>query len=278
MATSFFEQEELRDLYVRQKLSIHAIARQKRCHHSTVWRYLVLHGIPRRSVSEAKIKYPRNSFSGELTEKAYLLGFRAGDLHVHRANHSETSETITVACVSTMTDQIELVRSLFSQYGRVNISEGPKQTSITCYLDLSFNFLLDKDDKVPHWIMADQKCFAAFLAGYIDAEGCIQVKAQTHAAEVTIRSYDVNILRTCWAALKRLGITCPPVHLIKSAGERDATGPIYHKDYWCLGIYRKQSLSSLFAIIDPYLKHPKRRQDMLKAWENVRMRSGHMKG
>jgi len=113
MARTLFTEEELQDLYVRQRLSLRLIAIQKGCYPETVRKYLVLYGISRRSVSEAKIKYPRKSFSGELTEKAYLLGFRAGDLCVHTANYSKTSQTIIVACSSTVPEQIELIRRLF---------------------------------------------------------------------------------------------------------------------------------------------------------------------
>jgi len=209
---------------------------------------------------------------------AYLSGFRAGDLCVYKANHSDTSQTITVACASTVWEQIELVRSLFEKYGALNLSKGEKQTVITCYLDLSFSFLLEKDDQVPSWVLSDQRYFAAYLAGYIDAEGYIQVKRHTNAAEMVIRSYDVNILRTCWATLQGLDVICPPVYLVKQKGSRDADGPLYHKDYWGLGIYRRDSLCRLFSLIAPYLKHPKRRRDMLKAWENAKARLGHSKG
>jgi len=274
MATALFTEKELRDLYVRQRLSLNAIAKRRGCHQETVRQYLIQYGISRRSVAVAKIIYPRRSFSGQPIEKAYLLGFRAGDLCVYKANHRETSQTITVACASTVKEQIDLVRSLFEQYGHIGLSEGERQTVITCYLDLSFDFLLEKDDRIPDWILADQNWFAAYFAGYIDAEGCIQVKRHTRAAEVVIRSYEVNILRTCWGILQKLGIVCPPVYLIKRKGERDAQGPLYHKDYWGLGIYRRESLLQLFNLIAPDLKHPKRRQDMLVAWDNVKTRLG----
>jgi len=273
-----FTADELRDLYMRQRLSLGAIAKQEGCHLETVRKYLILYGIPRRSISEAKIKYPRKSFSGKATEKAYLLGLRAGDLCVHTANYSETSQTIIVACGSTVSEQIELIRSLFEEYGHINLSKREAQTVITCYLDLSFGFLLEKDDRIPDWILIDQRSFAAYLAGYIDAEGCIKIKHQTGAAEVIIRSYDVNILRTCWTALQRLGVVCPSVSLVKRKGERDANGPFYHKDYWRLGIYRRDSLLRLFTLIFPYLKHAERRRDMLAALENVKIRLGLIEG
>lgn len=194
IAKTLFTEEELRNLYEQQRLSTRAIAQIKGCHHETVREYLVLYGIPRRSVAEAKIKYPRRSFSGDSTEMAYLLGFRAGDLCVYKANRSDTSQTITVACTSTVAEQ------------------------------------------------------------------------------------DVNILRACWATLQELGVICPPVYLIKQKGSRDADGPLYHKDYWGLGIYRRESLCRLFSLIAPHLKHPKRRRDMLAAWENAKARLSQSQG
>src|SRR3990172_4419764 len=111
MVKALFNEEELNDLYVRQRLSLRAIAEQRGCHRETVRNYLILYGVSRRSVSEAKIKYPRKGFSGEPIEKAYLLGFRVGDLCVHTANYSKTSQTIIVACASTVRGQIELIGS-----------------------------------------------------------------------------------------------------------------------------------------------------------------------
>ncbi|MBI5650455.1 MAG: hypothetical protein HZC40_08430 [Chloroflexi bacterium] len=265
-----FTEEELRELYEQQRLSIRAIAKQKRVHPETIRDYLILFGIARRSVAEAKIKYPRRSFSGDAIEKAYLLGFRAGDLNVQTANFSPTSQTIIVACGTTRPEQVALFRSLFEAYGHVAQYQSSGQLFAVCYLDRSFDFLLEQEDRVPDWIIAEPCCFASFLAGYIDAEGCIQVKRQTRASEVIIRSYDKGILQACWTRLQELDIICPPIYLVQTKGARDADGPIYHGDYWGLGIYRQMSLLRLFTLIEPYMKHSKRRQDMLTAWKNIR--------
>lgn len=275
MTRNLFTEPELRDLYERQRLSLTQIAEQKGVHNETVRQYLILFGIPRRSIAEATIRYPRTSFSGNLIEKAYLLGFRAGDLNVHLANYSPTSETVTVACTSSVPEQIELIRSLFERYGHVHLSTGAQQSVITIFLDRSFSFLLPKEDRIEEWVLADKQHFAAYLAGYIDAEGCIQVKRRTHASELIIRSYDVCILRTCQSVLQTLGVVCPPIHYIKREGERDGNGPVYHHDYWALGVFRQESLARLFALIDLYLKHPVRRQDMMSAWQNIKVCQSH---
>ena len=269
MARALFTEEELRELYERRRLSLRVLAEQKGVHPATIRNYLILFGIERRSVAEAKIKYPRCSFSADVVEKAYLLGFRAGDLNVQTANFSPTSQTIIVACTSTRPEQVELFYSLFEAYGHVAQYQYSGQFFVVCYLDRSFDFLLEQEDNIPAWIVSDQNCFASFLAGYIDAEGCIQVKRLTGAAEVIIRSYDKGILQTCWAKLQEMNIICLPVYLVKGKGTRDVGGPVYHEDYWGLGLYRQESLLRLFVLIEPYMKHSKRRQDMGIAWKNV---------
>jgi hypothetical protein len=106
---------ELRELYLERRLSLRQIAQLKGSHASTVRQRLIKANIPRRSVAEAKTQSPRRPFSEDNQEKAYLLGFRAGDLHVYRANHSPTSQTIVVACATGVAEQIGLIRELFSK-------------------------------------------------------------------------------------------------------------------------------------------------------------------
>jgi len=42
--------------------------------------------------------------------------------------------------------------------------------------------------------------------------------------------------------------------------------------YWYLAVNRKLSLHRLFTMIDPFLKHAKRRRDMRRAWANIKAR------
>jgi hypothetical protein len=268
-----FTEPELRELYEQKELSSRAIAQLRGCQKSTVLSAMVTLGIPRRPPRSEPI-YPRQSFSGDPIEKAYLIGFRDGDLHVHKANHHETSRTIVIACATTKDEQIELIRSLFEPYGRLNVSSTPRQSVITYWVDLSFSFLLAKSERVPRWALENKQCFAAYLAGYVDAEGAIGVKRATKASQLVIRSGDVGILRSCQAKLAQLGVDCPPISLVKSAGGRDGVaGPIYHRDHWCLGVYRQDALNKLFEMISPFMRHAKRRQDMEIAWHNLRSRS-----
>jgi intein-encoded DNA endonuclease-like protein len=267
-----FTETQLRDLYERQHLSTRVIGQLHGCSKSTVVAAMLAYGIRPRPPRLEPV-YPRQSFSGNPLEKAYLIGFRDGDLHVHKANHHDTSRTIVVACASSKQEQIDLIRGLFEPYGRVTVSSTPKQSVVTCWLNLSFSFLLQKSAQVPDWILDDLNCFPSYLAGYVDAEGYIGVKRATNSSQLVLRSGDLGILQCCRAKLIELGVDCPPINLVRSAGERDGSaGPVYRRDYWCLAVYRQASLDRLFAMISPFMRHAKRRRDLMQAWENVRVR------
>ena len=224
--------------------------------------------IPRRSKSEALTKTLRRDFSGDLAEKAYLIGIRLGDLHVYKI-HPMSGETIRIVCASTKTAQIRLISSLFESYGHVKIttlSDG--KTAISCYVNTSFNFLLPKQDAIDEWIMADKEYSLAFLAGYIDAEGSFRID-MNGSGNLKIESYDVTILHQLHEILTRLDVLCPPSNLIKN--KETASQKLNH-DLWRLGVYRKTSLDRLCFLLEPYLRHEQRRQDMAVVWQNVRER------
>lgn len=230
-------------------------------------------GLPRRGKVEAALDYPRRPFSGDKVEEAYLRGFRAGDLNVRM--DLPTSQTINVRCGTTRTGQVDLIRRLFEPYSYVHTRRGTKgETQVECSLDMSFSFLLEKEDGVPDWMMQDDDCFWAFLAGYMDAEAYIGVLRQPRhdQARVQIASCDVGILRGLWVGLNERGVSCPQLYLKRQAGTVDQRGKRCNRDFYVLGVYKKASLDRLFRGITPYLKHADKRAAMAKAWANVRER------
>jgi hypothetical protein len=224
--------------------------------------------ISRRCLSEALTKTWRADFSGNLDEKAYLIGFRLGDLHVSKTKPGN-SATIRVLCASSKFEQIELIRQLFEPYGYVKITPMINGlTNISCYLNMTFDFLLPKQDKIEEWIVSDKKFGIAFFAGYIDAEGCFGIDSNG-SGNLKVESYDVGILFQLYEILKQLDVICPPPNLIK---KKDSAKQKLNKDLWRLGVYRKTSIDRLCFLLEPYLRHTKRRQDMMITWQNVRDR------
>jgi transposase-like protein len=261
--------DELRRLYVEDGLSMTALAERCGCSLTTMWRKLKAAGIESRPAISLP-QYARRDFSGDQIEKAYLIGFRLGDLNVELEG-----STIVVKCTSTRAEQIVLFRQLFEAYGHVYTDEATiarrKRQSIgmIARLNRTFDFLLPKQDAVPNWILTIDETFFAFFAGYVDAEGYFHAyyvqKQPKPQGRLEIRSYDVGLLSQLQGGLCDRGIACPPVRLRVRAGYTNRAGVRSNRDLWGLGIHRKDSLRRLFAKIEPHLKHAKRRRDMYAA-------------
>jgi len=153
--------EEMRQLYVKEELSLSAVATRASCSLTTVWRRLTAAGVKLRADGSSP-KYERSDFSGDLVEMAYLIGFRLGDLHVEVEGN-----TVVVKCTSTRQEQVELFRTLFEPYGRVYTDEATmerrqrKSVGMYARLNRTFEFLVPKQDRIPEWIQRDELAFYA---------------------------------------------------------------------------------------------------------------------
>ena len=271
--------KELKRLYLKEKLSSTKIAKKFKCGPTTIKNKLKAYNIPIRSCKEAHLlcnlpKYRRHDFSGNLEEKAYLIGFRRGDLYVYR----DSPRNIIVSMESSRIAQIKLFENLFLKYGHIwkgkpvwrkgKFNRQYRKISVQCYLNNSFEFLVEKKDLIELWILKNRKYFAAFLAGYSDAEGsfCIYNKRD---GNFSIRSQDKNILQQIRAKLIKLGILCRPAQIAREKGTRDIEGTISNEDIWGLWIYRKDALLKLINLLNPYSKHADKRKSMEIVKNNV---------
>lgn len=260
--------EQLSQWYFEERKSTIEIAALLGIDPTNVLYWMKKLGVQRRSKSEAHTKTWRADFSGDLEEKAYLIGFRLGDLHVYQTKPA-SGQTIRVMCASSKSAQIDLIRSLFEPYGYVKItSKLDGNTAIDCYVNMSFDFLLPKQDEIEEWILSDEGFSVAFLAGYIDAEGSFRID-MNGSANLKIESYDAGILHQLHGILTQLDIDCPPPSLIKS---KENSKQKLNQDVWRLGVYSKSSIDRLCALLNPYLRHEGRRNDMMIAWQNARNR------
>lgn len=263
--------EKLFEFYINQRLSSRKIAKSYRCVYSTIDRKIREYGFPIRTLANAHIVTLRKPFSGNKTEKAYLLGFAIGDLRVRKMY--KNSETILIDCGSTKKEQIKLVKSLFKHYGRIWISKPTNagKTHIECSVDLSFNFLLENDHKIPKWILRRKKFFAGFLSGFTDAEGSIFISKGK--ATYSLGNYNYHLLNQIYVQLIKLGIKLKLPRRGTLKGYKDRQGYRRKADYWTLAIHRKSSLLKLFNLISPHLKHAKRKNDVKKAIRNIKERN-----
>ena len=266
-------EEALKKLYSERKLSQAQIAKKMKCSRCAIEKLMKKYDIKPRTLSEAQMKYPKHNFSGDLVEKAYLIGFRLGDLWTAPAKLQ-----IAVSCSTSRPEQVKLIRTLFQKYTKITIRQnriikGQLITDIRFLLNKSFKFLLPKQDEIEPWISKNKKFFFAFLAGYIDAEGHIFVrlykKSKTPIAGFEVQSYDKNILFQAWKQLNKLGIRCQKPLMSKPKGYISKSGIINRKDMWRLSVNRKNYLLSLLNSIESCLKHGKRKNDLKDAKENL---------
>lgn len=233
---------------------------------AAVYRKIHAAKIRPRNQWESNIKYKRSDFSKDDQEKAYLIGFRIGDLNVRTRNDSTSS--INVKSGTTKSVQLELMKNLFGHYGHVWIS-GPHRTGsyqFETMLNRSFEFLLPKHKQIPSWIMKDPEYFWSFVAGYTDAEGNIGI--YTTRAKFRLRSYDRKILSQIHMEMLKLGIKAL-FKLETKAGISRSGKTKRNKDCWGVTVNHAPSLITLFDKLRSKLVHGKRKIDLRLATQNM---------
>ncbi len=266
MAKIEISKEELVELYYGQKKSPYKIGKLYGCSFSTVTNRMKEYGLRPISRSIMQSKYEKQAFSGSDEEKAYMIGFRIGDLNVYQT--VSRSEVIVVRCHTTQKEQTDLVKKLFEKYGQVTIG-GVKSLYVNCFLDTSFDFLLKKEDGVNDWITKNANCSNNFAAGYIDAEGNIGV--YDGRARFKVDSYDKNVIFWLYAWLLKNDIFCPePIKI----GEKNQIydkklNYKYNKDLWRVRVSKQESLRKLFSTIKPLLRHSNRLAHLNKCLKNL---------
>lgn len=269
--------ELLEKLYCNQNLSSRSIGKIFNCNWATIINRLKEYKIPLKSSAFARMRYVKKDFEGTEAEKAYTIGFRIGDLNVYRV--SENSETIVVRCHTTQKDQIDVINSLFSRFGRVDDKIRPNGHCYTnCFLNNSFKFLFPKDRSAWVWIQESASRFA-FIAGYTDAEGNFIINQGR--ARFKLDSYDKEVLDdiAMWLDDAEIGYK---MRLIYKKGDKqkiyNKVG-IYHNNLWRLNINRAKDLREFISLISPFMRHRKRISDMDLCYKNIerRIKNGSIK-
>ncbi len=267
------DKKELIRLYYTEKKSKYKIGKIYGCSFKTILNRMREYGMKSLSRSIIQNRYDKKSFSNDKTEKAYLIGFRLGDLNVYK--RTENSEFIVARCHTTCVPQVQLMRRLFKRYGQVSVLKSIKANSyhINCYLDGSFDFLLSKNVEVADWVKKSNKYAAAFAAGYIDAEGNAGV--YDGRARLKIDSYDKGIIFWLHEWFLKNKIICPdPIKIGKNKQiYNKRKGYKYNNDLWRIRVSEKASLLKLFKLVYGQLRHSKRKGDFRECLKNINDRN-----
>lgn len=261
-------------LYNTRNLSAEKIAKIIHRSRGGVERKIKQFDIKTRNINNRACKYKKKDFSDDPIEKAYMIGFRLGDLNVYKRKN-----VIVVRCSTTKRAQVSLIKNLFSSYGGISISKAKRGTyEIYVFLNRSFNFLLPKKDKIPDWVIKNNKYFIAFFTGYCDAEGSILSNKlsrghDTASSAIEIQSYDKTILYQSWSKLKSIGVVCPKPKISKPAGYVGKNGIKHNGDCWRLSINKKTSLWKLLHFMEPYIYHRQKKKALEKVKSNIILRN-----
>lgn len=259
-------EETLRRLYIHDKLSLSKIAKIYGCNTVTIFNKLKLFNIKTRDYYQSNIKFPKKQFNGDKYLKAYMVGFRLGDLNVKSLN---SRATVVIKSCTTKEDQRNLIKEVYGSYGHFWEKRYGQVYNLIIFLDKSFNFLVKKEDNLDSWILNNPDYFWAFLGGYSDAEGNFGV--YNNQARFRIGSYDKNLLIQIKNKLASLDI---------NAKFRLETPSGYHNqnnDFYRVSINDKESLLKFIYRIKHHIMHIKRYNDLLKCEMNILERNKRKK-
>jgi hypothetical protein len=246
-------EDDLRRWYEAEGLSTWEIEKRYGYSRSASYRLLKQYGIPIRSIAESHTRYPRKSFEGDAVMKAYLLGFAIGDLRM-RHHNGPKSATISIACGTTSTAQIALIRDLFEPYGRVWVGRPNARgvMNIEAFVDHSFSFLLR--DRIEYvWVAKDEHSFFSFLAGFTDAEGSyFFTKGRPR---LSWGNYDYALLVFLREQLIDRGFRVSSMTSDHLAGYVSKEGYVRRQNYWHFTCAAQQSLLDLVSVLRRYTRH-----------------------
>ncbi|MBI5149070.1 hypothetical protein HZA33_05305 [Candidatus Pacearchaeota archaeon] len=230
--------EKLNELYIERKLSMAKISRYLCVTYQTIIYWLKKFNIEIRGPKT----YNKKPFSGDILERAYLMGLSIGDFNVKK-HHAQ----ILVRTSTTHPAMISLFNQLFTKYSFVKQIKLKSMPSWYLYtiLDSSFDFLMEKGINLENFKKEE---FYAFLSGYVDAEGCLCItnNKETFRYHFSLASEDINILNGIKEYLSKLGHKVS-FRISAKRGNLTTNGKVYNKDYWELRLYSKKEVLNLIG-------------------------------
>jgi predicted Zn-ribbon and HTH transcriptional regulator len=209
----------------------------------------------------------KTPFSGNLEEKAYLLGLRTGDVHARKHYRLIQADT-----TSPKPSQLVMFRDAFGKYGAVKSykKKGGYTVStnrIYCFLDSSFNFLIEKPKIIPKWAIKNNGIFYSFLAGYADSEGSWIITQHTKYngrwkdLVFSLGTCDKEVLEQIHCKLKELGFNSH-FYLVRKKGVYG--NRICNYDLYRVMMMNHKDVVRLAEILQPISLHEDKKRKQLE--------------
>jgi hypothetical protein len=244
-------------LHNGKRVSLLRISKDTGKSYTAIWGLCRALGIQTRSVAEAQAnsaasrsKHKRTPFGGSEEERAYMLGFKNGDLTAWQVSGT----AVMVTSTTTHPAFSEVFRSLFGRYGHVY--EYPMDEEGRGYkwkvgvrLDNSFRFLIQSQEASLEGVSKSRREFLAWFAGIVDSDGHVRVTNSSGYARAVIAVYSTN--RTFLVKLRDLsaglGVHFDGPHLTAKEGTTTPKGITYRKDFSNIAVQRSAEAQSLLG-------------------------------
>ena len=265
--------EKLEQVYYDKNKSVEDILKQFGIGLTTLFRWLKEYNInPAR-----RFKYKKTNFSENSSEKAYISGLVAGDIHARKHSRQILAELTT-----THPAMIDLFFSVFGKYGtpkkylKHNKITGRNEWKAYILLDSSFNFMLDDSVDI------DNNDFYGFLAGFFDCEGCLYIYNNGGYSGITFLIYNSNkkLLKIIKRRLERDGFH-PNLSKYFEKGAKTTDNYIRGADLWAIRMHTKEEVLSLMKIMP--IKHKEKLNKLKIAmstnnkWEEISDKINNLK-
>lgn len=194
--------EVLDELHNGRRLSLLRISQMVGKSYTKIWGLCRALEMPTRNVAEAdrnsaelRSKHKRSPFDGTEEERAYMLGFKNGDLTALQVSGT----AVMVTSTTTHPAFANLFRELFEKYGPVYqypMQEKGKgyKWKLAVRLDNSFQFLLASGAIALSLVSRDRRAFMSWLAGLLDSDGSINLTHSNKHARILLVLHNTDLI------------------------------------------------------------------------------------
>jgi hypothetical protein len=198
--------------------------------------------------AESRSKHKRTAFDGSEEDRAYMLGFKNGDLTAWQVSGT----AVMVTSTTTHPAFADLFHKLFQRYSHVYqypmFEEGRGyKWKLAARLDNSFRFLLCTAIEAAELFAANRRLYISWLAGLIDSDGNIQSSQDRGYDRVRIIIYNSNLalLESIIAHSRSIGFEFTGPYLVQKAGTITQRGIRYTKDHWQIDLQQTKAAQNL---------------------------------
>ncbi len=250
-------------LHNGKKLSLLQISKEVGRSYMAIWGLCRALEIRTRSVAEAqsnsaesRSKHKRRPFGGTEEDRAYMLGFKNGDLTAWQVSGT----AVMVTSTTTHPAFAELFRELFREYGHVYeypmYEEGKGyKWKLAVRLDNSFRFLLKPAVEAVQELSAERSTYLSWLAGLVDSDGNIYVSGGRGSPRIRVGIYnsDVPLLKSIITESRKIQYDFDGPYLLKEKGTVTPFGIRYTRDLWHIDV--QQTWSAQRLLLELPIRH-----------------------